>query len=940
MIQALLLLLAAQDPRVVEGFSIGKAADSSFPMFACFDDKGRLYVTESSGGDLYVELQKLTRGCKVRRFEDKDGDGSYETSTVFAENLTPSMGLAWRDGKLYVADPPDLAVLEDSDGDGRADRRTVILTDFGHKDNGSLHGLTFGPDGLLYGTMGQPDGYRLKAADGTLLTGVSGMLFRCRPDGSHPEVLCRGFENLVEVVFLPGGDILGTTNWYQKPVGGIRDAIVHLVPGGLYPYVPDTGTKYPFSGDVIPPLALFPAVALSGLVRYEGTGFPEAMRGNLFSAQHNSRKVMRHVLARAGASYASQDAEFVWSENPDFHPSDVLEAPDGSLLVIDTGAWYVQHCPTGKIRNSRAPGGIYRVKSTAKETPAGEQLKHGLAALERQEVWSHSRVPGEDAFKHLSVAMKGPHAGVAVRAVGRLGEKAFAPALAKLLSSKDPSIQLAAAEALATCGTPGSLPEIWEALAATTDRFVEHQLVHAAFALARLDELEDALKHESPRVRKAAIVLLDQKDPRLQSETVLGLAGAADPGLRQAALRILQKRPAWAKDAHLLLQGWLDKEPLSGEERATLQSLIVAFQAETRIQNIVGLGLRQLAADRKVLLLETLAQTSLPKTPEPWLKGVGASLGDDSLVVRAQAIRTITVLATPDFDDRLAAIAGADGPLRLSALRALVARRPKLPGESVDFLVSTLAADAPLDRLAASETLGRAHLSSAQVSKAVRAVRGDTLLSPSLFLPALREPADAALLGEMTEAVKAGWRPSPQELAPVLEKASADLTPLREAIAKGTEEQRARLEKVQPLLAGGDATRGRAVFFGKKVACSACHAIGTEGGRIGPDLTKVGAIRSGRDLLESIVVPSSTFAQGYEAFIVATKDGDVLGGLIARQDADALVLKDAAGAETRVRRDRIRDLKRGEKSIMPEGLERNLSEQEFRDLLAFLQGLK
>src|SRR4030095_10489027 len=166
MFHLLIALLAAQlapskvegDPTVPQGFTITRAAESTFPMFATFDDRGRLYVTESSGGDLYVELQKQTRGCKVRRFEDKDGDGVFESSTVFAENLTPSMGLVWHLGKLYVADPPDVAVYEDLDDDGKADRRRVILTGFGHTDNGSLHGLLFRPDGPLYMTSGAPDG--------------------------------------------------------------------------------------------------------------------------------------------------------------------------------------------------------------------------------------------------------------------------------------------------------------------------------------------------------------------------------------------------------------------------------------------------------------------------------------------------------------------------------------------------------------------------------------------------------------------------------------------------------------------------------------------------------------------------------------------------------------------------------------------------------------
>ena len=115
----------------------------SFPMFATLDNQGRLYVSESSGNDLYAELKDLVRKCHVRLLEDRDGDGTYERATLFADSLTPSMGLVWRDHKLYVADPPDLVTLEDTDGDGRADKRTVILTGFGHTDNGSLHGLTF-----------------------------------------------------------------------------------------------------------------------------------------------------------------------------------------------------------------------------------------------------------------------------------------------------------------------------------------------------------------------------------------------------------------------------------------------------------------------------------------------------------------------------------------------------------------------------------------------------------------------------------------------------------------------------------------------------------------------------------------------------------------------------------------------------------------------------
>jgi putative heme-binding domain-containing protein len=320
--------------------------------------------------------------------------------------------------------------------------------------------------------------------------------------------------------------------------------------------------------------------------------------------------------------------------------------------------------------------------------------------------------------------------------------------------------------------------------------------------------------------------------------------------------------------------------------------------------------------------------------------------------VRLQAVRTAAVLQVASLDERLARIAEdrrESAELRLQALGAVVGRRPQLSAAAFDLLADKLALkDNPLARLTAAEILGRARLGNDQVLRLLGTLRKESLISPAVVLPALQRsvtPATAGpLLKYLGKSVRLGWRPSEQELRKVLQALPADVRSggdeLIALLRKSAEQQARRLQQFEPLLSGGNSERGRAVFFGPKAACSTCHAIGTQGGRVGPDLTRVGTVRSGRDILEAILLPSSTIAQGYENFQAVTKDGRTFSGVIARQSADVVVLRAASGAEVRLSRAEIDTLHRQATSLMPEGLERLLSAAEFRDLLAFLQSLR
>lgn len=762
--------------RVPEGFQIASATKTNavrFPMFATIADDGRLFITESSGGDLYAELQNQTRGCRVSVLRDTENDGVYDSVKVFAENLVPSMGIVWRDGKLYVADPPDLITLEDTDGDERADKRTVILTGFGHRDNGSLHGLTFGPDGWLYMTTGQPDGYKLKRADGTFVEGKSGALIRCRADGSDVEVLCRGFENLVEIVFMADGEIVGTDNWFRLPEEGVRDALVHLVPGGVYPLNAHTKTESNlfFSGETLPPIQLYPAVAFSGLMRHSGKNFPRKSANNLLSAQFNTRKVVWHDLYKRGSTFGSADVDFVSTADPDFHPSDVLEDRDGSLVVVDTGSWYVHHCPTGRIRKTTAFGGIYRVRYTA-----------------------------------------------------------------------------------ASIATPIAKSEVLN-----DDTLARHRFVYHLHRNADRRTLLEMLDDSDPERRRAALIVLDQAPHNaLPFEAVFAALKDKDESLRRAALESFRKHRDWMPRAVAFA-----KENLSPE-------LAELFFDETEVRKamraIIEDGNR--AADERISFLEIV----LKHKREEWNATAEKLLNSKNEKLIAAALRL--PVGEPALS-AVAANASLSDAIRLEALRQMPVKAREA---HADFILARVAApNNAATRLAAAGLL---------TAEQREHFKDDPLISP--------------------------------RRAPVDEKALVDL---------------------EPLLQGGDENRGQQVFLGK-ASCSACHRVGKTGGVIGPDLTRVGAIRSGRDLIESLAMPSATFAQGYEPLRVELNSGDTLNGMRARQLDEAFVLRDASGAETRLRSEEIKRVERSDVSIMPDGLLNGLTREEIRDLLAYLQKLK
>ncbi len=366
------------------GFEIEVAASPELaprPITADFDEQGRLYVADSTGTNEDVEQQIKHPPHRIVRLEDRKGNGQFDNSSVFAEHVMFPEGTMWRGGSLYVAAPPSIWKLTDTTGRGVADQRVEwfdgkTLT---HCAN-DLHGPYLGPDGWIYWCKGAFARQVYERPGQPPFITRAAHIFRCRPDGSGLEpVMTGGMDNPVAVVFMPNGERIFTTTFFQHPALGLRDGLIHDVYGAVYGKLHDVILDHPWTGPtVMPVLTHMGAAAPCGLARYESTAFGPEYANNLFACQFNMHNVSRHVLTPRGATYASRDEDFLVSDNHDFHPTDVLEDADGSLLVVDTGGWYKICCPTSQLQKSDVLGAIYRVRRKVAprlEDPRGLAIK-------------------------------------------------------------------------------------------------------------------------------------------------------------------------------------------------------------------------------------------------------------------------------------------------------------------------------------------------------------------------------------------------------------------------------------------------------------------------------------------------------------------------------------------------------------------------------------
>lgn len=1048
------------DLKVPAGFTIELVAGPPLverPIVASFDDEGQLYVAESSGSNDPVEKQLAERPHRIVRLEDVDGDGKYDRRVVFADRMMFPEGCQFFDGSLYVAAPPSIWKLTDTDGDGVADERSEwfqgkTLTGCAN----DLHGPYLGPDGWFYWCKGA-FAEQTHLVNGREWKSRAAHIFRCQPDGSGLEpVMTGGMDNPVDVVFTPEGERIFSATFLQTD--GRRDGLAHAIYGGVYGKNHGVLDGHARTGELMPAIVLTSSSAPCGLERYESAEFGDEYRGNLFACQFNVRQVTRHVLRTEGSTFASEDSNFVWTDNVDFHPTDVLMDADGSLLVIDTGGWYKLCCPTSQLWKPDVLGGIYRVRREGAhkvDDPRGRAID--WAELDAVELWA-LHADGRPAVRqracrellrrqdtaefaevlaglgmfgwHLAVSSvpqtaEFPLADEKAAAVartwtlgqfdsdmGRAGvrellghpeeavrhaalnlvslhrDEAAYPQVAALLADGSPAIRRVAAEALGRMGRRDAVPRLLEAASRADDRVLRHSITYALIELDDAAATRTGLASDTPGTRAVALVALDQMPGGgVRSQEVIPFLNASDATLRDAAQWLVTRHPEWGAELSAWFREQLaalnavendaDNEPSgataqsgnvsTGSGRPTqsrghgsrgymVRSMLVEFAGQRAIQELLAETLTDEDAPvgAKTVALQVMAEANVAKPPAEWRVALAQVLRQPQYREGAlAAARKLPAASSADDALNAAMVEVADSQdepaaNRVRALAVVAGGLAQLTDSQFVLLNGAMSPASAVDvRSAAVDALSGAPLSREQLGALCRTIETagplelnrllaaysrvqDDKLGEKLLAALDRSPALASLRVDVLRTSLAKYGP----------KVQAGIDALESRVNIDAATQRKRIDKLLPLVATGDVRRGHAVFHSAKAACSACHVMGYAGGTVGPELSRIGEIRTERDLLESILYPSLSFVQSYEPVQVITTDGRILNGRVRDETEAGYVIATGPNEEARVPRDEVEAIEPSTVSVMPGGLDGQLTEQELLDLVAFLKQAK
>ncbi|HKA05671.1 MAG TPA: PVC-type heme-binding CxxCH protein [Gemmataceae bacterium] len=943
---------------VAPGFEVNLyAADPLLakPIQMNFDPQGRLWVASS---EVYPQIKPgQVANDKIIVLEDTDGDGKADKTTVFADGLLIPTGVEPGDGGAYVANSTELVHLSASRPGGKADKTRVVLSGFGTEDTHHIiHTFRWGPDGCLYVNQSIYIHSHIETPHGVKHLNGGG-IWRFRPETMELDVFVRGFVNSWGHDFDRWGQSLITDGAYGEGVN-------HGVPGAYF--VTAVGATRIIKG-------LNPGSPKHcGLEILSGRHLPDDWQGDVITNDFRGHRVCRFKMGEDGSTFTSREmTEVIKTNHPAFRPIDVKMGPDGAIYIAD---WYNPIIQHGEVdfrdpRRDHVHGRIWRV------TAKGRQLvkKPDLVGAKTSDLLDRLKDP-ED-WTRLN----------AKRVVKERGAKEVIPALEAWVKGLDPK-----------------------------DAGYEHHLLEALWTYESLDTVEPILLNtllntRDYRARAAAVRVLSHWHSRIPNAIDLLAVRAQDdsPRVRMEAVRALAATdsaaavaPAFAAtdkpvDRTMDYALWLtarDLEPAwmpkfkAGEDvfRGNVRGLAFALEA---------VGTRDVAKPLRALL----ESKKLPKERESAVWALLARVGgkEDLVYVLNKGVFAIDTDAhrnavVPAMEENarrnrimlqesdganfemlwglypMSSIDAANSALRLigfwkaERFKAVLVHQAK-DGIRSAFEGLALWGDAASRKLLEDlaqpmQTLAirsQAVIALIQLDAVAAAAKAAELLADAkpavefadVFQAFLSQKGGANALAKALDSKK--LNPDVAKLGLKAVRSSVqDAKPLTDALTKAGGLTAARTDYtpaeikayVDEVLTKGDAARGELVYRRKDATCLACHAIAGAGGQVGPDMTSIGASAQVDYLVESILIPNKAVKEGYHALRVTTLDNKVFVGIKTREADGKLYLRDSEDKEIAIPEKDI-DEKTQSRSLMPDGLADQMTRQEFVDLVRFLSEL-
>jgi putative membrane-bound dehydrogenase-like protein len=991
---------------VAPGLQFERVVDESliqWPIAATFADNGDLLVLECHWVRETVKAQLESRPHKIVRLSDTDKDGKFDRRTVIADRLGFPEGIMVFGKDLLVTAPPEILRLIDRDGDGIYESREVWFdgTSLTPCAN-DLHGPMMGPDGWVYWTkgafaeqkhamIGRPGQYPDDGAPSK-----ASHIYRRHPTGGPIErLMTGGMDNPSDLTFSPEGQIFFCSTFLHHPGNGLRDGLAHSPRGGLFGKPHQVLDGHKTTGPLLDPMTqLGPAAPASVNFLETDTlplatswfgnseALPSDTSGFLVSCQFNLQRVALHQLVPKGASYTTVNRDLVTADRIDFHPTDTLEEPNGSLLVFDTGGWYDLCCPSSGKDKDIARGGIYRLSplsnQASRSIPSPLSLTSAKQIVldskksvrERQQaLWVIAREitqqPQQPELARTIIDLLNDadpnlqQTAAHVVALNRWTEAK--PNLIHMLSNPSPSVVRSAMEALGTVGDRTCIQPI---LSAGTrfpmDRFIVHATIYALMELGDSEELVRIASQTNQSFQKhATLHALNQMNTLPDSLIPLLVQSLASPdaNLRGLAIQCLSRRPqATALSLPYLQSAW-EREDVDALAFAT--PLIVSGMGQKDLSQQMRRWLLEGmdgSSPRSDWVRECLRQCNAESIPSDWIAPIVNAIEtakSEATVLRIAASIQNTKFKNEDRETIAAALVRAaeqslDQPkTAIALLAACPSSNLMIPNALSELIVDRIADTDEADAASAAMALARCSIASDAGPSLVEALGKVPPLYLQNAIDALWRMNDQKI--DQTMMQKLANVPATKTLS--LDRSSASLSKrsdtfkqqwmeMMRVASQPPDDIAKSLDDWLTRLPPGDPAKGYHVFRSAKAACSSCHQVGYIGGRLGPELSKIGKSRTRRDLIEAVVFPSLRMAQGYYPVRIQTVDDEVINGLLAKATDTYVELQCGVDKVCRVLKSDIVEQRESQVSIMPTGLDQQMTLTEFADLIAFLESKK